>query len=300
MKSCIRPVLYGCFFLMYSFSGNALFSQELQIDPHLVRKVAPGFFVHMVNGSLVTFFTGEDGLMVIDPAPEADSIRTDTTLLTAFNLPVRYIVYSHSHFDQIGAGKYYKREGRTVTIAHLNARNEMMSVWEAPEVFNIPPVAPRPSDQLPDMCFTDSMEIQFNGETVTLYHTPEAHTMGDIVIYFRNSNVICTGDLFVFRSGFSPYEGSFRGVIQALDQIIKLCDFQTVIIPGQGSVTNLVGLVEYRNNLLKVVEKVVRLKDKGKTYEQIVAMEPLADLQTGTRFFPDNMIIYCIYYGKWE
>ncbi|HUV13839.1 MAG TPA: MBL fold metallo-hydrolase, partial [Acidobacteriota bacterium] len=71
--------------------------------------------------------------------------------------------------------------------------------------------------------------------------------------------------------------GSFNGMIAASEQLLKLVDDQTKIIPGHGDLATKSDLIEYRDMLLLVKERVTPLLKSGKTEAEVVAAKPLAD-----------------------
>ena len=91
--------------------------------------------------------------------------------------------------------------------------------------------------------FGDEHELYFNGESIQVIHQPSANTDGDSLVYFRRSDVISTGDLFVLNSFpvIDPEKGgSLQGVIDGLNRILDIAipEFNeeggTLIVPGAG------------------------------------------------------------------
>lgn len=93
----------------------------------------------------------------------------------------------------------------------------------------------RPYDALPKVTFTESITLHLNGETLQVMHVSNAHTDGDAIIFFKESNVIHTGDVYV-RYGLpfidQPHGGSIDGMIKGTDQIIALANYVTKLFPG--------------------------------------------------------------------
>ena len=291
--------------LCYAFSivillgySNFLYSQEVEINPLVAQRIAPGLYIHPAYGSYTTIFSGDDGLLLIDTGMEFEGAKSDSLIRTAFKKPVKYIIYSHSHLDHVGGSKSFAHDG-TIIIAHKNARKEMLQSWKPPEIFKFTKIQPYSKKSLPDICFSDSLEIHFNNETIKLIHIPDAHTTGDIFVLFQKANAIHTGDVFITLNGFPPFECSFKSVIKGLDQLIQLCDEKTLVIPGHGPVSNRKGVIHFKEVLLTAADRINKLKTQGKTYDQIVALDPLAGLMTGKKYLSDNMFIYSVYYGNW-
>jgi cyclase len=85
------------------------------------------------------------------------------------------------------------------------------------------------------LTFTDSVTFYWNNETLEVLHPKPAHTDGDAVIYFKNTNVVHIGDLFF--NGIYPFidaesGGSLEGVIAGVDEVLGRIDDNTKVIPG--------------------------------------------------------------------
>jgi glyoxylase-like metal-dependent hydrolase (beta-lactamase superfamily II) len=129
-----------------------------------------------------------------------------------------------------------------------------------------------------DTFYKGNMDLHFNGEAIQLIHEPAAQTDGDAIVFFRGSDVICTGGFFV--PGAYPFfdpavGGSFQGIIDALNNVIDLAipDFNeeggTMIVSGQGRVTDEYDIVTYRDMLTIIRDRMADLIAKGKTLEQV-------------------------------
>jgi glyoxylase-like metal-dependent hydrolase (beta-lactamase superfamily II) len=133
------------------------------------------------------------------------------------------------------------------------------------------------------------MDFSFNGEPVVLSHHAAAHTDGDSIVWFRRSDVLSVGDLL--RLDQYPVidldrGGSIEGLVAALDHIIeitvpeRLQDGGTRVIPGHGRLCNEADVVEYRDMVTIVRDRVQDLVKKGMTLEQVKAARPTRDYDT--------------------
>jgi glyoxylase-like metal-dependent hydrolase (beta-lactamase superfamily II) len=133
--------------------------------------------------------------------------------------------------------------------------------------------------------FTSTHEL-FNGEAIQMIHAPAAHSDGDSIVFFRRSDVIATGDIFSTVS-YPRFDraagGTINGVINALNRVIDLAiprDKQeggTYIIPGHGRVSDEADVVEYRDMLVIIRDRVQDLLNKGQSVDQIKAARPSFD-----------------------
>ena len=100
-----------------------------------------------------------------------------------------------------------------------------------------------------------------------MFRVPSAHTDGDSFVFFPESNVLHTGD--VFRTNMYPIidvynGGSFSGMIEALKIAIDLSGPETRVIPGHGfGFTNRAGLIEVREMMIDIRDRVTALIEEG-------------------------------------
>jgi cyclase len=137
-----------------------------------------------------------------------------------------------------------------------------------------------------DTYFTKEKKLFFNGEAVLLSHIPAAHTDGDTMVYFRRSDVISAGDLYVTTS-YPIIDlqrgGNIQGILEALNRMIDIsvpADKQeggTYIIPGHGRVADQADLVEYRDMTTIIRDRIADGVKKGLSLEQVKAAQPTLD-----------------------
>jgi glyoxylase-like metal-dependent hydrolase (beta-lactamase superfamily II) len=127
-----------------------------------------------------------------------------------------------------------------------------------------------------------------------------AHTDGDAIIVFRKANVVHMGDTFF--NGFYPFidvstRGSLTGMIAAANQVLAATDASTRIIPGHGPLGTRADLIRYRDMLVTVRTRVGRLVTQRRTLTQVIAANPLADLdaQWGKGFLKPEVFLTIVY-----
>ena len=256
--------------------------------------------VHMLVGAggNVTVQTGTDGVLVVDTqfAPMSQKLLTSIRDITD-NGPIRYVVNTHMHPDHIGGNENFAKAGRTraggnvvgdiggaatntaTVIAHENVLKRLSS--PAPGTTPVP-FAAWPTDTF----FTPRRDILFNDEAVQFIHVPNAHTDGDILVFFRRSDVLATGDLFV-TTGYPFIDrangGNINGYINGLNRIIDITvpsnvnEGGTMVIPGHGRLTDEMDVVEYRDAITIVRDRIQAMVKKGMTLEQVRAARPTLD-----------------------
>ncbi len=146
----------------------------------------------------------------------------------------------------------------------------------------------------------------YNGEGIEMTHQPNAITDGDIMVYFRDSDVLVTGDIFDLTQypRFHPeLGGSLQGVIDALNRIIDITipkynqQGGTLVIPGHGRIASESDVVEYRDMVTIIRNRVQSMLDEGKSFDEIVAARPALEydgLYSG-RHWTTEMFLEAVY-----
>ncbi|MFT4560907.1 MAG: cyclase [Gammaproteobacteria bacterium] len=260
-------------------------------------EVASGLHLLMGRGGNVAVSSGSDGVLVVDDqyASQYEVIRDAIAKLAPTS--TKFIINTHWHSDHAGSNEKMTQNG-AIVVAHENVRHRL-SNDQVIEFFKVD-VPASPSAALPVITFGDDITFHFNGETIRVFHTSNAHTDGDSVVHFRNANVIHAGDTFFYH--LYPFidsgsGGSIAGVISAANKILASSDDETKIIPGHGSLTDKKGLREYRDMLVAVRSAIADLIVAGNTIEQIVLAKPTAafDEKWGGGFLKPDTFVKIVY-----
>ena len=147
--------------------------------------------------------------------------------------------------------------------------------------------APAPQGAWPtDTYFTENKELFFNGEALQLFHPKAAHTDGDTIVFFRRSDVVLTGDIFsttTYPIIDLQNGGSLNGIVDALNFILDItipADKQeggTMVIPGHGRLCDEADVVEYRDMVTIIRDRIQDMVKRGMTLEQVKAAKPTRD-----------------------
>lgn len=269
----ITTVIFNC-------KGEAQNLNDVQIE---TIQLSERIYMLKGAGGNIGVSVGEDGVFVIDDqfAPLTPKILDAISKLS--DKKVKFVANTHWHGDHTGGNENLAKEDATI-MAHQNVRKRLA---ESPTRSG----DMRPKEALPIITFEDKMSLYINGEQAALIHVNNAHTDGDAVIYFTESNVVHTGDTF-----FHPYYpyidmgsgGSVDGYIAAVESTLMLIDDETVIIPGHG---NKATKADYKNWLesLKDLRSIIQAEiNNGKSEEEVVSNTALTkkydDLGYGTFF----------------
>jgi glyoxylase-like metal-dependent hydrolase (beta-lactamase superfamily II) len=141
--------------------------------------------------------------------------------------------------------------------------------------------ASRPTDAWPtDTFFTVRKNMWYGGEPIELHHVAAAHTDGDIMVFFRKSDVIVTGPILPgdsFPMIDSEKGGSITGVLAGLNQVVGTAVPEynqqggTRIVTGNGRIYNQTDAVEYRDTVTIVRDRIATMVKKGATLDQVKA-----------------------------
>lgn len=243
-----------------------------------IRAEHAGGNVHALFGAggNIGVLRAPDGVVLIDDqfAPLTDKILAAVTAIDA--RPIRFLINTHWHGDHTGGNENLGAAG-VLIVAHDHVRERLAN----PQTFSNAArnTEARPAEALPVVTFSDEVALHL-GEETRAYHVPHAHTDGDSLIHFVDSNVLHMGDTFFNgRYPFVDLEsgGNLLGVIDAGKLALALVDAETAIIPGHGPLARRGDLEAYIEVLETAVERVGALIDEGKSLEEIVAAKPMAD-----------------------
>ena len=234
-------------------------------------------------GSNVTVQVGPDAVMVVDTNEAAMSDKILAAIRTLSSAPIRYIVNTSGDPDHVGGNAALAKsaEGTVNAILGQGAR-----VYATEKTFTRlanprDGSAPMPTAILPTDAFSAPKKTLFvTGEPVEMIHQPAAHTDGDLIVFFRKSDVVAAGDVFVLN-GYPVIDtargGTLQGAIDALNRIIDITipEFNTMggtrVIPGHGRIANEIDVVEYRDMLTIIRDRVMTVAEEGGTLEQVKA-----------------------------
>ena len=232
--------------------------------------------IYMLQGSggNIGVSIGDDGTFIVDDqfAPLTEKIQTAIRALTPN--PVRFVVNSHWHYDHSDGNENFGRAGALI-VSQDRSRKRM----ESRQVVSLSGTVQEPyaPEGLPKITFHDSMRFYYNGDLIDVIHLGPAHTDGDAVVFFRDTNVVHTGDVFV-RYGLpfidNPNGGSIEGMIDFTWDIAGLIDDDTIIIPGHGQLSTRADLLAYREMLVTLRDRIRAQMAQGRSADQIVASNP--------------------------
>jgi glyoxylase-like metal-dependent hydrolase (beta-lactamase superfamily II) len=247
----------------------------------------------------VTVQTGPDGVVLVDSMDAASAEPLFAAIRTLSDKPINTIIDTHFHVDHTGGNEALAKLGccgpQAVRImAHERVLNRFTasagSGTESTARLQLNAVITLPINS---EYFTPTKDFSLNDEAIILQHVPAAHTDGDTLVFFRSSDVLAVGDIFwPDQYPFIDLQagGSVNGLIDALNKVLEITvprRFQeggTYVVPGHGRLCDEADVVEYRDMVTIVRDRVQDLIKKGQSWQQIKAARPSRDydLEYGT------------------
>ena len=223
------------------------------------------------TGGNVGLSVGSDGVAMIDNGVSSVIDVLESAIADITDKPIDYMINTHLHGDHTGNNHVFGKHGAKI-VSHENLRESLLK-----DEKNAGPAS------FPVLTFNDRMTIHLNGDAAQIIHFAHAHTDGDAVVYFKNDNVLHTGDI-MFNKVF-PYidasnGGGLDGVIRALEAISSMVNEQTKIIPGHGPLANKADLLATVAMLKQAKASVGKLVSVGKSDKEILKANPLSAFES--------------------
>jgi glyoxylase-like metal-dependent hydrolase (beta-lactamase superfamily II) len=264
-------------------------------------QIRPNFYVIAGAGGNIVMQTGPHGVVLVDSGSTAMADKVLTTIRRVTQLPIRYIINTSMDADHVGGNDRLARaglsilpgavaagaglnddlvsnSGRASVLAHENVLTRMTAAT-GPQAM--------PFGLWPTKTFAFRQYAMYlNGEGIQVIHMPAAHTDGDTIVFFRRGDVIATGDI-IDTTRWPVIDvkrgGTIQGVLDALNRLMDMSILnvplqwhpdRTLLVPGHGFVYDKLDLLEYRDAVTVVRDRVEELIREGRTLAQVKAANP--------------------------
>jgi glyoxylase-like metal-dependent hydrolase (beta-lactamase superfamily II) len=254
-----------------------LFSVASQADDYQIEKVK-GDVYRFVDGTHRSLFVvGKNAILVVDTLNSDAASWLKKALDTRFNLPVRYVVYSHNHSDHIyGADAFVSPH--TVFIAQELAKQDI-AMTKATTV-------------MPELSFKQQLNVDLGDHIVELrYHGPN-DGRGSISVLVQPEKVLFVVDWIVL--GRMPWQKLWSYDIQGVlnsTQVVMNLDFDT-FVGGHGTVGTKQDVARYLNYMERLYAEVTKATLAGKSLAQMqkeIRLDDFKDLPNYEAWLPLNI-----------
>ena len=282
MRRHMRSVIVGL--LACGAVAATVAAQGPAVAPLPVLKVQGNVYMVPEPAANIVLQINDDGVLLVDTGTAADAPRVVAAIRTLTNKPIRYIIDTSADLDHAGGQDAIAKLGSTIAggnvgagagvgagiIAHENVLNRMSAPTGRTSPF---PTTAWPTDTY----VSKQKELYFNGEAVQTIYKP-GHTDGDSIVYFRKSDVIAAGELFntlTYPIIDLSRGGSIQGVLNGLNDMLDIAipkamqEGGTYIIPGHGRLTDEADLLEYRDMVTILRDRVRDAIKRGQTLDQV-------------------------------
>ena len=258
-----------------------------------VLQLRPNFYLIAGAGGNIGVQVGGDGVVVVDSGSGASAEAVLAAIKKITTQPIRYVINTSADADHVGGNEALAKAGQTLFVAGggVGVGADFLgggaSILAAEKVLTRMSAAKLPVSAQPSETFQQPRKYMYlNGEGIEVLHQPAAHTDGDSIVFFRRSDVVMAGEVFdITRFPVIDIErgGSVQGEIAALNRIVDTAipsvpivsrEEGTLVIPGHGHVCDQLDVVEYRDMVSIVRDRIRDLIKTGMTLDQIKAAAP--------------------------
>jgi glyoxylase-like metal-dependent hydrolase (beta-lactamase superfamily II) len=250
-------------------------------------------------GGNVVASGGPKGLLLVDGGTQERSAELLKHIAAeSGGRKIETLINTHWHWDHTGSNLALARSGARI-LAHENTRlwltQEVISKWEGR---TYPPLSAK---ALPTQTFFyGAHEMSTPNGKIEYGYLPQAHTDGDLYVFFPEANVLVAGD--VVSGGSYPIadyctNGWLGGMISALKLLIGKCDGQTQVVPGSGPVRKKADLQAQLDMCFEVLSKIADNYYKGETWGQLVESQPTRAFDA--RWGNPDVFLKTGYEGAW-
>ncbi|MDT8399372.1 MAG: MBL fold metallo-hydrolase [Pseudomonadales bacterium] len=244
-------------------------------------------------GNVILLQTNE-GVLLVDSG-SAELARSVQASLDGGR--VHTLFNTHYHADQTGGNVLFGEEGATIH-AHEITRQWLATDFYVPaEDRWVPALA---EAGRPTAVFRKTGDMTAGSESIEYGYLLEAHTRGDIYVFFRDSNVLAVGDVAspLRDPALDWFAGGWLGGrVDAMDDLLALADDATKIVPAYGPVLTRAQLQAERDMMLHLYERTTELTDKGRSAQDMLDAGLMGEVDR--RFEDPYRFLYDVSKGLW-
>jgi glyoxylase-like metal-dependent hydrolase (beta-lactamase superfamily II) len=260
-------------------------------------KVQGNVYLVAGSGANIVVQTDPDGLLVVDTSVPAMAEKVLAAIKTISPLPVRQIINTSAEAHHTAGNEMISKAGRNIyasvggggarepgrvqgapIIATEKAMHRMAGLLGEPKRENV---------MWPDNTFAGlRKDWSWGGEPIDILYKPAAHSDGDLIVWFRKSDVIATGDILdtvKYPTIDLKRGGSIDGYLNALNDILDIMiplqnnQGGTLAVPGHGRICNEGDVAEIRDTMTIITDRIREMVKKGMSLAQVKQAKPTLD-----------------------
>jgi glyoxylase-like metal-dependent hydrolase (beta-lactamase superfamily II) len=278
--------------------GGALFADQpasAQQAPFATRQVAENVHVFRYQGHQAIFVVTPEGVIATDPIsyrrPQA-AVTYIEEIRKLTQAPIRYLVYSHHHYDHIAGGKPFKDAGATV-VAHRNAKAHL-------DRLRMPDLVP--VDEAVDDA---GRVIELGGMRVELRYVGRNHSDNSLVMLLPRERILFTVDFIPIETIHwrDMPDSVLPGWFDSLDRVLTM-EWDRMV-PGHpyaggrwGTKDDVRNLRQYMTDLQEAVRAA---ENEGKCFDAAIREIKLPRYErwgSYEAFLPGNIERFCEFLGR--
>jgi glyoxylase-like metal-dependent hydrolase (beta-lactamase superfamily II) len=272
--------------------------------------------VHLIAGAggNIAVQTGSTGVLLVDTGYEQMAGKVLAAIRKLSDKTLRTIINTTLMDSHTGANAVLVKEGRLNQAGPgLGQRPNEADLIGHSQLLLLMTEAGRdkivPERWPPSVFSGKQKDLYSNDEPVAILHVPDAVTSGDVMVWFRKSDVVVTGE--IFNQASFPYidvarGGTINGIIEGLNVVLDITvpkhnqEGGTMVVPGYGRIGDEHDVLEYRDMVTIIRDRVQNAIDKGMTLAQVKALKPSPTYEYEPRFNRDpawtaDMFVEAIY-----
>jgi cyclase len=242
----------------------------------------------------VVVLSASDGVVLVDSGSATMAKALRATLAGA---NVRTLFNTHYHAEQTGGNELFGTAGSSIH-SHVITREWLATDYYVPADDRW--VKALPKAALPTVTFRDKTETQAGVESIESGYLLEAHTRGDIYVFFRDSNVLAVGDVAspLRDPELDWYAGGWiGGRVDAMDDLLKLANDNTRIVPAYGPVMTRAQLQAERDMMRHLYDRTTELTDHGRSAKDMLDEGVMNEVNR--KFDDPYRFLYDVSKGNW-
>jgi cyclase len=242
----------------------------------------------------VVALSSTDGVLLVDSGSAALAKEVRASLNGA---QVHTLFNTHYHAEQTGGNELFGKAGAEIH-AHKITREWLATDYYIPAEDRW--VKALPKAAWPTKTFRDKGEMKSGAESIEYGYLLEAHTRGDIYVFLRDSNVLAVGDVAspLRDPVLDWYAGGWLGGrVDAMDELLKLANDQTKIVPSYGPVMTRAQLQAERDMMVHLYDRTTDLTDHGRSAQDMLEANVLGEVKR--KFDDPYRFLYDVCKGNW-